>query len=81
MTDMNTNHFDLLVSYKEMGRPVSDDELRNAFNACIMSAQQHGEVHHDDWLDYSEEMDRQTELLEKWVLERVSPIIRSIVCS
>jgi len=78
---MNTNHFDLLVSYKEMGRPVSDDELRNAFNACVMTAQQHRELHHDDWLDYSEEADRLSEMLEESILERVSPIIRSIVCS
>ena len=78
---MNTNHFDLLVSYKEMGRPVSDDELRNAFNACVMTAQQHRELHHDDWLDYSEEADRLSEMLEESILERVSTIIRSIVCS
>ena len=78
---MNTNHFDLLVSYKEMSSPVSDDELRNAFNACVMTAQQHRELHHDDWLDYSEEADRLSEMLEESILERVSPIIRSIVCS
>jgi hypothetical protein len=76
--------FDLLVSYKESGKPVSDEELRDAFNKAVSEAayfepvvDEDGEV---DQLGDIEDLDEAERRAAEWMLERVTPIIRSIVC-
>ena len=85
MMNTKTKKFHLLCSYKEIGRPVSDDELRDAFEGAVHEASyfepeagDNGEV---DYLSYAEELgDYEIQVAER-MLKRLSPILRTILCS
>jgi hypothetical protein len=75
--------FYMLCSYKEAGRPVSNDELRDAFDEAVYEAayfepevSDDGEV---DQLGYIEDMDEAETRVAKWFLNEVSPQIESIL--
>ena len=85
MTMHNTEEkkFHLLCSYKEAGRPVSDDELRDAFDEAVYeSAYFEPEVGDDgkvDQLGYLEDLDDAETSVAKSMLCVVSPEIKSIL--
>ena len=75
--------FDTLVAYKEIGRPVSDDELRDAFDEAVYEASclepeadDDGDI---DYLSYAEEVSDYESRVAERMLERVSPEIKAIV--
>tara|TARA_R110002020_G_scaffold27488_4_gene88558 strand:+ start:127 stop:441 length:315 start_codon:yes stop_codon:yes gene_type:complete len=83
MNDMKEKKFYMLCSYKEVGRPVSDDELRDAFYAAVSEAayfepvvDEDGEV---DQYGYIEDLDEAESRVAKWILGRVSPEIKAIL--
>ena len=76
--------FDMLVAYKEIGRPVSDDELRDAFEEAVHEASyfepEAGDDGEVDYLSYAEELgDYEIQVAER-MLKRLSPILRTILC-
>ena len=75
--------FHLLCSYKEAGIPVSDDELRDAFDEAVYeSAYFEPEVGDDgevDQLGYLEDLDEAESRVATWFLNEVSPQIESIL--
>lgn len=75
---MSTQDFHLLVSYKEIGRTVTNEELISSFHR-LLDSMVYADVYHDDWLDYNEDLDRQRESLEREILSYVSPHIRHIL--
>ena len=77
--------FYMLCSYKEAGRPVDNDELRDAFDEAVYEAAyfepevgDDGEV---DQLGYLEDLDDAETRVAEWMLERVNPEIKSIIFS
>lgn len=75
--------FDTLVAYKEIGRPVSDDELRDAFDEAVYEASclepeadDDGKI---DYLSYAEELSDYESQVAECMLERISPIVKSIL--
>ena len=83
MNDMKEKKFHMLCSYKESGRPVSDDELRDAFYAAVSEAAYFEPVVGDDGevdqYGYIEDLDEAESRVAKWILERVSPEVRAIL--
>ena len=83
MNDMKEKKFYLLCSYKEVGRPVGDDELRDAFDEAVYEASclepeadDDGDI---DYLSYAEEVSDYESRVAERMLERVSPEIKAIV--
>jgi hypothetical protein len=77
--------FYMLCSYKEAGRPVSNDELRDAFDEAVYEAAyfepevgDDGEV---DQLGYLEDLDNAETSVAESMLDRMSPKIKSILLS
>ncbi len=77
--------FYMLCSYKEAGRPVGDDELRDAFDEAVYEAAyfepevgDDGEV---DQLGYLEDLDDAETSVAESMLDRMSPKIKSILLS
>jgi hypothetical protein len=83
MNDMKEKKFHMLCSYKESGRPVSDDELRDAFDDAVSEAAYFEPVVGDDGevdqYGYIEDLDEAESRVAKWILERVSPEVRAIL--
>ena len=84
MNDMKEKKFYMLCSYKEVGRPVGDDELRDAFDEAVYEASclepeadDDGEI---DYLSYAEEVSDYESRVAERMLERLSPIVKSILC-
>ena len=75
--------FYMLCSYKEAGRPVSDDELRDAFDEAVYEAAYFEPVVGDDGevdqLGYLEDLDDAETSVAKSMLCVVSPEIKSIL--
>jgi len=83
MNNHKEKKFYMLCSYKESGRPVSDDELRDAFDEAVYeSAYFEPEVGDDgevDQLGYLEDLDEAESRVATWFLNEVSPQIESIL--
>ena len=77
--------FYMLCSYKEAGRPVDNDELRDAFDEAVYEAAYFEPVVGDDGevdqLGYLEDLDDAETRVAEWMLERVNPEIKSIIFS
>ena len=75
--------FYMLCSYKEAGRPVSDDELRDAFDEAVYEAAYFEPVVGDDGevdqLGYLEDLDEAETSVAESILCVVSPEIKSIL--
>jgi hypothetical protein len=83
MNNHKEKKFYMLCSYKEAGKPVSDDELRDAFDEAVYeSAYFDPEVGDDgevDQLGYLEDLDEAESRVATWFLNEVSPQIESIL--
>jgi hypothetical protein len=80
---MSVKYFELLVAYKEVGRPVSNDDLRDAFHDAAYDmayfepvADDDGEIDH---LGYQEDLARSEWSASESILNTVSPEIKSIL--
>ena len=75
--------FYMLCSYKEAGRPVDNDELRDAFDEAVYEAAYFEPVVGDDGevdqLGYLEDLDDAETSVAKSMLCVVSPEIKSIL--
>lgn len=75
--------FHLLCSYKDAGRPVSDDELRDAFDDAVSEAAyfepEVGDDGNVDQLAYLEDLDDAESQVATWFLNEVSREIESIL--
>jgi len=80
---MSVKYFELLVAYKDSGRPVSDDELRDAFDEAVREAAYFEPVVGDDGevdqLGYLEDLNEAESRVATWFLNEVSPQIESIL--
>ena len=83
MNNHEEKKFYMLCSYKETGRPVSNDELRDAFDEAVHEmAYFEPEVGDDgevDQLGYIEDMDEAETSVAESMLCVVSPEIKSIL--
>ena len=83
MSNPEEKKFYMLCSYKEAGRPVSDDELRDAFDEAVYEAAYfEPEVGDDgkvDQLGYLEDLDDAESQVATWFLNEVSREIESIL--
>ena len=83
MSNPEEKKFYMLCSYKEAGRPVSDDELRDAFDEAVYEAAYfEPEVGDDgkvDQLGYLEDLDDAESHAATWFLNEVSREIESIL--
>ena len=71
-----------LLSYKEVGHTVTDEELRNAFHRlvdCWIPYESIADDYEDDALARAEEIDRQRELIEDEILSTLSRKIQRII--
>lgn len=76
----------MLCSYKESGRPVSDEELRDAFDDAVCEAGSFlepvmGDDGNIDHLAYAEEIGLFEEQVHEQMIRQASPGVRSILCS
>jgi len=83
MHNTKEKKFYLLCSYKEVGRPVSDDELRDAFDEAVYEAAYFEPEADDDgkidYLSYAEEVSDYESQVAEWIHKRLSPEIKAIV--
>jgi hypothetical protein len=84
MNNPKEKKFHMLCSYKEAGKPVSDDELRDAFDDAVYEAAYFEPVADDDGeidqLGYQEDLTYAEWSASESILNAVSPEIKSILC-